>query len=92
MYDKYVECVRKAMNNKDRIADLCHWQWSGWMHYFFSKCREGPDGVLVIPRWAVERWRRQADTAFSDLSEDEKDSDRKEAQKFIDLFSTLSEF
>lgn len=38
-------------------------------------------GAIIIPREFVERWQRQMNTDYKDLSEPEKDSDRKEAKK-----------
>ena len=79
------------MNDKEKIAELCHKQWSGWMKYLFSKCypERGQfdinTGNLVIPAWAVKRWKRQMETPYSKLSEEEKNSDRNESEKFIKL-------
>lgn len=74
---------------REQIADLCHEQWSGWMDYLFSKCVPlvGSGGDLIIPSEFVERWKRQSETRYSKLSEQERDSDRKEADKFLGLFS-----
>lgn len=77
--------------SKDRteaLAAYAHEAWSGWMEYLFSKCTPGThdgfeDGSLVIPPWAVERWRRQASTQYSDLPEAEKQSDREEARRML---------
>lgn len=80
------------MKQKEIFAELCHKQWSGWMKYLFSKCfpeREQFDkenGNLIIPAWAVKRWKRQMETPYSKLSKKEKDSDRNEAEKFLTLF------
>ncbi len=76
---------------KEELAKLAHEQWSGWMDYLFSKCRETrpSDGeafhedCLIIPEWAVDRWKRQAKTPYSDLTPAEMDSDRTEADKFL---------
>ena len=76
---------------REKLADLCHRQWCGWMEYLFSKCIEETGqfdkntGNLVIPAWAVERWKRQMNTPYQDLSEKERESDRKEADRFISL-------
>ena len=80
---------------REKLAELCHEQWSGWMEYLFSKCYETqieptlqePDGekALIIPRWAIDRWTRQMKTKYENLSEDEKESDRKEADRFLAL-------
>ena len=40
-------------------------------------------GGVIIPQWAVERWMRQMNTEYKNLSEEEKESDRKEADGMI---------
>ena len=72
---------------REKLAALSHEQWSGWMEYLFSKCKFHHDGSWTIPNWAVARWGRQMKTSYEDLSEEEKESDRKEADKFIILMS-----
>jgi hypothetical protein len=72
---------------REKLADLCHRQWSGWMEYLFSKCSSNPDNSLTIPVWAVVRWTRQMATEYEQLFEDEKESDRKEADRFISLLA-----
>lgn len=81
---------------REKLAALCHDQWSGWMEYLFSKCVDHvmpaslgfhKDGELLIPKEFVDRWRRQMKTPYLDLSEEEKESDRKEADKFLELLS-----
>lgn len=86
-----VEAVR------EKLASYAHKQWSGWMEYLFSKCYtvyleptlQEPDGEahLVIPKWAVDRWKRQMQTPYNDLPEEEKESDRKEADGMIEIIS-----
>lgn len=68
---------------KEEFANLCHEQWSSWMNYLFSQCEINIHGHCVIPQWAKDRWTRQVNTNYEDLSEDEKNSDRIEADKFI---------
>jgi hypothetical protein len=74
---------------REKLADLCHEQWCHWMRYLFSKCESLPEisslAGILMPTWAVERWKRQMNAQYSELSEEEKDSDRKEADKFIKL-------
>lgn len=70
---------------REKVAKLCHEQWSGWMKYLFSKS-ETNSGKVIIPKWAVERWTRQMETSYSKLTDEEKESDREEADKFIKLF------
>jgi len=94
-----VESHNKRMKEKERekerdlreeLAELCHEQWSSWMEYLFSKCDYGTlrytnVGVMYISKKAVDRWKRQMNTDYKDLSEEEKDSDRKEADKFLGI-------
>ena len=72
------------MEFREKLADLCHRQWSGWMAYLFSKGLFFEDGTWIMPEWAVERWVRQMNTPYEELSEEEKENDRKEADKFIE--------
>lgn len=71
---------------REKLAQLTHEQWSGWMDHLFRKCEKGSDGTLIIPKWAVDRWQRQAKTPFSKLTPTEKDSDREEADRFLAIF------
>ncbi len=78
---------------EEEFAELAHDQWSNWMRYLFSKCDSTMPNTLsaldndslIIPAEFVERWTRQMDTPYSELSESEQDSDRKEANKFLAL-------
>ncbi len=74
---------------KEKLAELAHQQWSGWMEYFFSKCMIHDDGTATIPKWTVERWKLQLKTSYLDLSEQEKDSDRNEAQRMISVIKMV---
>lgn len=68
---------------KEDLANLAHEQWSGWMKYLFEKSTKNEDGTVTIPKWAVERWERQINTPYGGLSEEEQNSDRNEANKFL---------
>jgi len=68
----------------ERLAELAHQQWSEWMEYLFSKCFF-VGGLAIIPRWAVQRWKRQIAMSYSALSKEEKESDRREANRFIEV-------
>lgn len=73
------------MELKEQLADLCHEQWSGWMRYMFSKAPLNEDGSWTMPAEFVERWQRQMNTSYAELSEPEQNSDRTEADKFLAL-------
>ena len=73
---------------REALADYAHAAWSGWMKYLFSKTETSErffsgEIVVVIPRWAVDRWQRQMNTPYADLPEEEKKSDREEADKIM---------
>lgn len=76
---------------RENLAKLCHAQWSGWMKYLFSKSEileNGDKGdMAVIPEWAVQRWKRQMETSYENLTDAEKDSDRKEADRILKIIS-----
>lgn len=73
---------------REGLARYAHEAWSGWMKYLFSKCETrityfSSEEVKTIPAWAVERWSRQMLTPYADLPEQEKESDRQEADRMI---------
>jgi len=75
-------------NKKKRIeehADFAHKAWSGWMKYLFSKTTSNEDGGETISKELVDRWKRQLETDYKDLPEEEKESDREEARKVLKI-------
>jgi hypothetical protein len=70
---------------REQLAALEHEQWAGWMNYLFEKSNENEDGSVVIPAALVSRWKRQMETSYVDLTEDEKESDRAIADKVIKI-------
>jgi len=78
---------------RETVAQLCHAQWAGWMEWMFEKVslvlKEPPDPEY--PETWIARWQRQMKTPYSYLSEQEKESDRREADKFIRLFQELTD-
>ncbi len=66
---------------REALAALEHARWSRWMEYLFSVGTVHADGTWTMPAEKVARWRRQMHTAYRDLSEPEKDSDRAEADQ-----------
>ena len=78
---------------REELAELCHEQWSGWMKYLFDKCAppmHHSQGGIIIPPWAVERWKSQMNTPYEKLSDEEKESDRAEADRFIAIFNSYN--
>lgn len=70
---------------REQLATLAHEQWSGWMEYFLDKCHANEDGSLTVSVGYVTALKRQMTTPYAWLTEQEKDSDRKEADKVLSL-------
>ena len=75
---------------REELAALEHEQWTRWMKHIFAKSIEHSDGHVEIPLDFVLRWKRQINTPYADLSESEKDSDRAEADKILDLIAQFN--
>lgn len=72
---------------REKLAELAHEQWSDWMEYLFKQGEFNGDGTWTMPAWAVERWLTQMRTPYLELSDDEQESDRKEADKFLAIIN-----
>jgi hypothetical protein len=68
---------------KEKLAAFQHTQWSGWMGYLFGKGKKIRGGDFLILSYEAERWHRQAMTKYDRLPEEEKKSDRVEADKLL---------
>ena len=89
--------LRQALEAKlDRevIADVQHEIWSSWMRWMFSvgqyqniEFNGTVQRCWVMPNHLVRRWERQAKTPYSELTPQEKDSDREQADKVIAALS-----
>ena len=70
----------------ETLASVEHERWSHWQRYVHSKCvPQGDDGALLIPADLVKRWERQIGTPYSDLANEEKESDREQVRKYLPL-------
>jgi len=68
---------------REELAELAHEQWSDWMEFLFSKGTFNANGTWTMPEWAVNKWAIQVGMPYDKLSKEEKDSYRKEADKFL---------
>lgn len=59
----------------EELAELEHEQWCEWVKYMFSN----------LDPTHIDRWARQAYTAYKDLPPDERESDIEWAQKALDI-------
>lgn len=74
----------KAESHREGLAEYAHKAWSGWMDHLFKNSVRHADGSVTIPRTLVDRWMRQMRTPYAELSENEKRSDLKEADRMIE--------
>jgi hypothetical protein len=51
---------------REKLAALCHSQWSGWMEYLFGQSQKSPHtSIVCIPPYSVVRWERQMQTPYT---------------------------
>lgn len=72
----------------EKGADLEHQRWAKWQAYVFSKSKWTKKGYL-IPKELCERWQRQINTSYAELSEAEKETDRQEVRKYLPLIHNI---
>ena len=66
--------MNKNMDDiREVLADIEHQQWAHWTRYMIDNLT--PENI--------SRWRRQVETHYKDLTEEEKNSDRVWANKVI---------
>ena len=75
----------------ESLADREHASWSRWMAWLFKVSYKKSDGSVVISAENVERWERQVDTPYADLSEAEKESDRKEVAHILPIIKEFAQ-
>ncbi len=74
---------------REQLAALAHERWTEWMKYLFEKSLDSENGSIEIPSLFVARWKRQMSTSFFDLPENEKESDRAEADKILQVIQSI---
>ncbi len=67
------------------LASIEHERWCHWQSYMHSKCLRQDDGALLIPAHLVERWEKQINTVYSELTNEEKESDREQVRRYLPL-------
>jgi hypothetical protein len=66
----------------ETLASVEHDRWAGWMEY--QERRKGDIHPVTGERF-TERWTRQAQTPYSLFPENERESDRVEVRKTLDV-------
>ena len=70
---------------REMMAAAQHTIWSHWMNYLFSQGNFNEDGTWTMPKDKVERWQRQVNTDYDDLTEEEKQGDRDQVEKMLNF-------
>lgn len=66
------------------LAAYAHTAWSGWMSYMLPKLHIIASEVCIATQESyLDRWARQMQTPYDQLSEQEKESDRQEARLIL---------
>ena len=71
----------------ERLASYEHDRWSRWQKHVFNKSIFNKDGSYTIPKEYVDKWTRQINTSYMDLTEEEKQKDRDEAIRIIEIIN-----
>lgn len=78
---------RQAESLVESLAGIAHDVWARWMRHLFAHCDSVADGhgqfCYQIPSHLAERWQRQMLTAYADLPDEEKASDREIAREYV---------
>lgn len=90
----YTACLEWALkqpviraDQREPLADISHDIWSHWMRWMFTVGTFNEDGTWTMPAEKVERWKRQMNTPYAELSEQERESDREQADKILKVLS-----
>lgn len=79
------------MDLREQLAALAHEQWAAWMAYLFEQSRPNDDGSVTIPASLAARWRRQVASDYAGLPDEERESDRIEADKVLEIVRAYAE-
>jgi 8-oxo-dGTP pyrophosphatase MutT (NUDIX family) len=71
----------------EALASLEHESWSGWTKWMLQEMTKAHGGDFELEGLpCVERWTRQMTTPYAELSEREKESDRKVVREKLPLY------
>ena len=77
--------MTKAEELKEQLAVIEHERWGDWQRWMHMQCATNEDGSITIPAALVERWERQIDTPYAELSDKEKRSDMDQVDRYWPL-------
>ena len=73
----------------EKLAAIEHQRWADWQRYVHGQSTKQQNGSLLIPFDLVERWTRQINTDYADLSEAEKEADRDQVLRYWHLIKPV---
>ncbi|MFH3480689.1 hypothetical protein [Xanthobacter variabilis] len=69
----------------DELAAAEHERWAHWQRFVHDQASRMSDGSRLLPAELVERWERQIETPFGNLTEKEKESDRDQVRRYLPI-------
>ena len=70
----------------EELSDIEHQRWADWQSYLHSKLVFNPKScVWELSEDLYRHWDRQINTPYKDLSEREKQEDRKQVYRYLPL-------
>lgn len=75
---------------REKLAAIEHERWADWQKWLHSKlylANDAPD--YTIDKADIDRWQRQIDTPYSELSDKEKASDMEQVDRYWPLIEAL---
>ena len=78
--------IEKGKELREALATVSHEIWAHWMTYLFTQCEDEIDGTGYVITFDIARhWLRQIRTPYANLTEREKDGDREQADKILEV-------
>jgi len=76
-------------NAVELLSEIEHERWSRWQKYLHESCVPNNDGSLTIPFELVNKWEKQMNTPYKQLTDKEKNSDRELVMEKIHLLEII---
>jgi uncharacterized protein YecT (DUF1311 family) len=70
---------------REKLAAIEHERWSDWQKWVHNCGVKHPNGDITLKAVDVNRWDEQINTPYKDLTENEKDSDRDQVDRYWPL-------
>jgi hypothetical protein len=77
---------------REKLAAIEHERWASWQNYVHSFLTWSKDlQAWVLPHEWKDRWQMQINTPYSHLSEEEKQSDRDQVDRYWPLIAQAAD-